>query len=112
MGVDTYGFETDRLIAEVLDILRLGTDVMYRLAEPGLLYDTDSKTILVNEASLMRVIMLVNRGQKPRKIRLVSDDEFCEIRDKCHLIADGIKLKEESKKEFRWGRNVDKKKEA
>lgn len=94
MGIDTYGLKEDRLIAEVLDILRFRNDVVFRLAESGLLYDTDSKTILVNEESLMRVIMLVNRGQKPRKIRLVSDDEFCEIRDKFYLIADGIRLKE------------------
>jgi hypothetical protein len=39
-------------------------------------YDRDNETFLINEDMLMRAIQLVTPLQRPRKLRLVSRDEF------------------------------------
>lgn len=39
-------------------------------------YDKTAGEILVSEEALMRIIQMVNPAQKPRKIRLVSDEDL------------------------------------
>lgn len=41
----------------------------------GLRYDSDAKEIVICEEALMRAIMLLNRNQKPRRIRIESENE-------------------------------------
>ena len=43
-------------------------------------FDHETKEILVDEQSLMRIIMMVNSYQKPRKIRLVTREEMKEYK--------------------------------
>ena len=38
--------------------------------------DRETKDIIINEDELMRAIMLANPGQKPRKLKLISAEEF------------------------------------
>lgn len=42
-------------------------------------FDNETKEILVDEQSLMRVIMMVNSYQEPRKIRMVTREEMREL---------------------------------
>lgn len=41
----------------------------------ALSFDKETNEILVDEDRLMRVIMIVNAGQKPRKIRLIKKEK-------------------------------------
>lgn len=42
-------------------------------------FDSETKEIVVDEQSLMRVIMMVNSYQEPRKIRMVTREEMREL---------------------------------
>lgn len=45
-------------------------------------FDHETKEILISEELLMQAIILANPGQERRKLRLISDDESKERRDK------------------------------
>lgn len=49
-------------------------------------FDREKQEILVNEELLMQAIILANPGQEHRKIRLISNEEFKERRNKRHRI--------------------------
>ena len=42
----------------------------------GIAFDRESEEIVINEELLIQAIMMANPGQKRRKLRLVSEEEF------------------------------------
>lgn len=44
-------------------------------------FDKEKQEILINEELLMQAIIFANPGQEQRKIRLISNEEFKEIRN-------------------------------
>lgn len=45
-------------------------------------FDNEKQEILIDEESLLRIIMMVNNYQKPRKIRLLSRERMEEYKKK------------------------------
>lgn len=48
----------------------------------ALWFDQDTQTILIEEEMLLKVILLVNLYQAPRKLKLVTRDEMMKYREK------------------------------
>ncbi|BBK76902.1 hypothetical protein [Clostridium butyricum] len=69
--------------------LNIAFEIMHTLQWTGvdnylsaLLFDKDTKTILIDEESLMRAISIANPKQPIRKLKLISNEEYRELRSK------------------------------
>ncbi len=52
---------------------RLEYEVNFRT---GVAFDRETEEIVINEELLMQAIMMANPGQKKKKLRLISEEEF------------------------------------
>ena len=53
----------------------------------GIAFDKETEEIVINEELLMQVIMMANPGQKRRKLRLISEEEFSSKYRKVPLVV-------------------------